>query len=133
MDSESHNIFSIAKIANCHTSKNLKKPLLAQKIQRIRLLLPIPKFYNKISRYILEILDQCAAYRTMPSSDLSISTSKRKVVMPCDFSTAKSSYKQRYTYRVIQTIQMELIFLCVWTEPAVLGSAKTALKFKYEI
>ena len=35
--------------------------------------------------------------------------------------------------RVLQTIQMKLIFLCVWAEPAVLGSAKTALKFKYEI
>ena len=34
--------------------------------------------------------------------------------------------------RVIQTIQMKLIFLCVWAEPAVLGSTKTALKFKYE-
>ena len=40
---------------------------------------------------------------------------------------------QRYTYRVLQTIQMNLIFLCGWTEPAVLGSVKTALKFKYEI
>ena len=40
---------------------------------------------------------------------------------------------QRYTYRVLQTIQMKLIRLCVWAEPAVLGSAKTALKFKYEI
>ena len=28
---------------------------------------------------------------------------------------------------------MKLIFLCVWAERAVLGSAKTALKFKYEI
>jgi hypothetical protein len=37
-------------------------------------------------------------------------------------------YKQRYTYRVLQTIQMKLILLCVWAEPAVLGSAKTALK-----
>ena len=36
-------------------------------------------------------------------------------------------------YRVLQTIQMKMIFLCVWAEPAVLGSAKTALKFKYEI
>ena len=36
-------------------------------------------------------------------------------------------------YRVLQTIQMKLILLCVWTEPAVLGSAKTDLKFKYEI
>ena len=38
----------------------------------------------------------------------------------------------RYTYRVLQTIQMELILLCVRAEPAVLGSTKTALKFKYE-
>jgi hypothetical protein len=40
---------------------------------------------------------------------------------------------QRYTYRVLQTIQMKLIILCVWTEPAVLGNTKTALKFKYKI
>ena len=40
---------------------------------------------------------------------------------------------QRYTHRVLQTIHMKLILLCVWAEWAVLGSAKTALKFKYEI
>ena len=40
---------------------------------------------------------------------------------------------QRYTYRVLQTIQMKLILLCAWAERAVLGSTKTALKFKYEI
>ena len=40
---------------------------------------------------------------------------------------------QRYTYRVLQSIQMKLILLCVWAERAVLGSAKNALKFKYEI
>jgi hypothetical protein len=40
---------------------------------------------------------------------------------------------QRYTYRVLQTIQMKFILLCVWAQQAVLGSAKTALKFKYEI
>ena len=40
---------------------------------------------------------------------------------------------QRYTYRVLQTIQMKLILLCVWAEPAVLGSTKNALKFKYKI
>ena len=28
---------------------------------------------------------------------------------------------------------MKLILICVWAEPAVLGSAKTALKFKYRI
>ena len=42
-------------------------------------------------------------------------------------------YYQRYTYRVLQTIQMKLILLFVWAEPAVLGSTKTALKLKYEI
>ena len=40
---------------------------------------------------------------------------------------------QRYTYRVLQTIQIKLILLCVLAEQAVLGSTKTALKFKYEI
>ena len=40
---------------------------------------------------------------------------------------------QRYTYRVLQTIQMKLIVLSVWAEPARLGSTKTTLKFKYEI
>ena len=40
---------------------------------------------------------------------------------------------QKYTYRVLQTIQMKLILLCVWAERVVLGSAKTALKFNYEI
>ena len=43
------------------------------------------------------------------------------------------SHQQRYTYRVLQTIQMELILLYVLAEPAVLGSTKTALKFKYAI
>ena len=40
---------------------------------------------------------------------------------------------QRYTYRVLQTIQMKLILVCFWAEPVVLGSPITALKFKYEI
>ena len=40
---------------------------------------------------------------------------------------------QRYRYRVLQTIQMKHILLSVWAEQAVLGSAKTALRFKYEI
>ena len=41
--------------------------------------------------------------------------------------------RQRYTYRVLQTIQMKLLLLWVWAERAVLGRAKTASKFKYEI
>ena len=43
------------------------------------------------------------------------------------------SQAQRYTDRVLQTIQMKLILLWVWAGQAVLGRAKTALKFKYEI
>ena len=39
----------------------------------------------------------------------------------------------RDIHRVLQTIQMKLILLCVWAEPAILGSTKTALKFTYEI
>jgi hypothetical protein len=46
------------------------------------------------------------------------------LVLPC---------AQRYKYRVLQTIQIKLILLCVWPELAVSGSTKTALKFKYEI
>ena len=40
---------------------------------------------------------------------------------------------QRYTYGVLQTIQIKLILLFAWVEQAVLGIAKTALKFQYEI
>ena len=47
-------------------------------------------------------------------------------LVPCDLGVIK-----RYTYRVLQTIQMKLILLWVWAEQAVLGRAKTALKFKY--
>ena len=47
--------------------------------------------------------------------------------------TVDKSKRKRYTNRMLQTIQMKLILLCVWAEPAVLGSTKTALKFKYEI
>ena len=43
----------------------------------------------------------------------------------------KARSDQRYTYRVLQTIQMKLIPLWVWAERAVLGRAKTALKFKF--
>ena len=39
----------------------------------------------------------------------------------------------RDIHRVLQIVQMKLILLCVWEERTVLGSAKTALDFKYEI
>ena len=59
-----------------------------------------------------------------------------KLLKPESLLTSPSKvlpYYQRYTYRVLQTIQMKLILLCVWAEPAVLGSTKNALKFKFEI
>ena len=40
---------------------------------------------------------------------------------------------QRYTHRVLQTIQIKLTLLWVWAERAVMGRAKNALKFKHEI
>ena len=46
-------------------------------------------------------------------------------------SLVKTENGQRYTFRVLQTIQMKLILLCA--ELIVLGSTKTALKFKHEI
>ena len=47
--------------------------------------------------------------------------------------TEVSVFRQRYTYRVLQTIQIKVILLCVWADLVVLGSTKTALKLKYEI
>ena len=54
---------------------------------------------------------------------------KTTLVVPNNFFT----FTQRYTYRVLQTIQMKLILLCVWAERAITDGAQTALKFKHEI
>ena len=61
-----------------------------------------------------------------------ISGNEEDVKIPLSFGLYRGP-RQRYTYRVLQTIQMKLLLLCVWAEQAVLGSSKTALKFKYEI
>ena len=45
----------------------------------------------------------------------------------------KSKGSDPWNWRVLQTIQIKLILLCAWAEPVILGSAKTALIFKYEI
>ena len=68
----------------------------------------------------------CPTFIVNPSFE---STKKGDMSNQCQNSVCR----QRYTYRVLQTIQMKLILLYVWAEPAVLGSAKTALNFKYEI
>ena len=57
----------------------------------------------------------------------------RSSVIKSLFYIIRSYHLVRDIHRVLQTIQMKLILLCVWAEPAVLGSTKTALKFKYEI
>ena len=53
------------------------------------------------------------------------------------FQASKRSYSQRLRSNFesggLQTIPMKFVLLCVWAEWAVLGSAKTTLKFKYEI
>ena len=41
------------------------------------------------------------------------------------------SARLRYTYRVLQAIQMKLILLCVWAVWAVLGSAKGQIISKW--
>ena len=47
---------------------------------------------------------------------------------------SEDKYVQKCSTRqVLQTIQMNLILLCVWAELAVLGSTKTAVKFIYKI
>ena len=68
---------------------------------------------------------------SMPQISLNIP----EYIIPCLIYTLikKSQGAQSYTYQVLQTIQMKLILLGVWAEPAVLGSTKTALKFIYKI
>ena len=58
---------------------------------------------------------------------------QRKDGFDLNLAKSKCYAGQRYTYRVLQTVLMKLILLCVWAEWAALGIAKTALKFKYEI
>ena len=42
--------------------------------------------------------------------------------------TLETEGSQRYTYRVLQTIQMKLILLFVWAELAVMGITKTKIQ-----
>ena len=81
------------------------------------------------------IVDQSKRKRSSMSMDIAKSSDGGGSVfrdMAAKFQ-ANVRKRQRYTYRVLQTVQMKLILLCVCAEPAVLGSTKTALKFKYEI
>ena len=71
--------------------------------------------------------------RVLKLEEQNLSKERRILNLETTLATAIQDFDQRYTYRVLQTIQMKLILLCVWAEPAVLGSTKTALKFKYEI
>ena len=64
---------------------------------------------------------------------MSVYRNQSKYILLCSNFILFLCSNQRYTYRVLHTIQMKLILLCVWAEPAVLGSTETALKYKYEI
>ena len=61
------------------------------------------------------------------------STGKALTDMPEMYSSSCFYIATRDILRVLQRLQIKLILLCVLAEPAGLGSAKTALKFKYEI
>ena len=50
-----------------------------------------------------------------------------------NFIVSGPEYVSTDIHRVLQTIQIKLILLCVWAEQVVWGSTKTALKFKYGI
>ena len=76
------------------------------------------------------------SYFTGPTGPLRNTCPSGSFQNPCQTQESKSCFSlwsQSYIYQVLQTIQMKLILLCVWAEPAVLGSAKTALKFIYKI
>ena len=74
--------------------------------------------------------DTVVKVKKFPEED---SDQRLRDITTLDFSTPDfSTILQRYAYGVLQTIQMKLILLCAWAELAVLGIAKTALKFKLE-
>jgi hypothetical protein len=69
----------------------------------------------------------------VPQATAKAGRRRRRAQLKMQQQQPNAAASQRYTYRVLQTIQMKLILFCVWAEPAVLGSTKTAPKFKYEI
>ena len=68
-----------------------------------------------------------------PTRTATVKRGKQKIAKYQRYKPFNMRFMPRYTYRVIQTIHMKLILLCVGPDWAILGSAKTALKFKYEI
>jgi hypothetical protein len=91
----------------------------------------IPKRFQKnIKRVSKEFQNEFQMNSKRIPKELQKNFRKTLLITP---SILNSRLEQRYTYRVLQTIQMKLILLCFWAEPAILGSGKTALKFKYEI
>ena len=63
------------------------------------------------------------------------SDQRLKDITTLDFSTTDfSTILQRYAYRVLQTIEIKLILLCVLAEPEILGVTKPAIyQFSYMI
>ena len=97
----------------------------------------IPFFQTGQHVNVTKDLPHCTNQVIIEAFELRKHAAKRcSDTIPCKRSSNKilhSTHEQSYIYQVLQTIQMKLIPLCVWAEPAVLGSAKTALKFIYKI
>ena len=100
-----------------------------------------------MSRAAMSIVPKFPCAKMSPCQKVPVSKSlfhNAAHTTPPIFLWLKMNFHQSYMYlklyhrdihicRMLQKIQVTLILLCVLAEPAVLGSAKTALKFKYEI
>ena len=83
-------------------------------------------FVTKFSKFISMCVDPSTDGKLNDSSGGEVTTTfSLPILVNCssneyhlesfnDFSTLVPYYVQRYTYRVLQTIQMKLILLCVW-------------------
>jgi hypothetical protein len=77
------------------------------------------------------VIWQCGANRHYPTSKANQFAEKPNKTH--QITNQEPDKNQGYTYRGLQTFQKKLILFCVWADRDVLGSAKTGLKFKYEI
>ena len=104
--------------------------ILRRAVQCVRIVGIEPQFFRQIAHAELLIT---ILFALQPTSQLVHIAPNMLIFSKIFIKLFYQAGDQRYTYRVLQTIQIKLILLCVWAEHAILGSAKTALRFKYEI
>jgi hypothetical protein len=97
-----------------------------------------PSFFHFKSTFFVSFLDKdnlIELCRTLPYPEIiwRIYFPQKNYTILTWHWNLNSARGQRYTYRVLQTIQMKLILYVSGQSRAVMGSGKTALKFKYEI